>query len=285
MTAPVCAVLNMKGGVGKTTLTANLAREILSGKRISILLVDLDPQFNLTQQLMTSDTYEKAVEDGRTVLRLFEPAPVSDFFNVNVSKSEPPKARDIAYSLRWFVKTPEVQIALIPGSFELTKYSFIEDGTKLNHAKEFFKRFISEAKKSFDLVLLDMNPSSSFLTFAGLSVATDVLSPVKPDKFSMLGLSLVKRLLEHKALPNVPRMHIVMNAVGRAEGITGTETEIRSVDFFKDCILSNRVYQSKVLAARPDYTGFASDRPVAHRRTISAELRAAGVELVERMGL
>lgn len=285
MAAPVCAVLNMKGGVGKTTLTANLAREILEGKKISVLIIDLDPQFNLTQQLMTSERYETAVNENRTAMRIFEPAPVSDFFDVNTSSSEPPKSRDIAYNLRYFLHDPKIQVALVPGSFELTKYSFIEDGSKLKFARTFFKKFISEARSSFDLILLDMNPSSSFLTFAGLSVATDILSPVRPDKFSMLGLGLVKRLIEHKSLPAVPRMHIVMNGVGRSEGMTSTEGQIRSADFFKDCILTHRIYQSKVLAARPDYTGFASDRPVANKRLIASELRLTGTELAERMGL
>lgn len=283
--APVCAVLNMKGGVGKTTLSSNLAREILESKRISILLIDLDPQYNLTQQLLTEKIYDDEVKSGHTVMRLFEPAPVSDFFDINTNSKTPPKSRDISKVLRYFVNDPDKNISIVPGSFELTKYSFIENGTKLNHAKEYFKKFVSEARNSFDLVIIDMNPSSSFLTFAGLSVATDVLSPVKPDKFSMLGLNLVKKLLEHKALPAIPKMHIVMNGVIRSEGMTGTERQIRAADFFKDAILSNRVYQSKVIAARPDYTGFASDRKVPHRATIRGELRAAGNELANRIGL
>ncbi len=47
--APVVAVLNMKGGVGKTTIAGNLSREIFRTKKIHTLLIDLDAQFNLTQ--------------------------------------------------------------------------------------------------------------------------------------------------------------------------------------------------------------------------------------------
>ena len=188
MAAPVCAVLNMKGGVGKTTLAANVAREIFGSKLVSVLLIDLDPQFNLTQQLIKESLYEELVSEDKTALRMFEPPPASDFFDVNTSTLDPPSAKDIAISLRYLIKTPEKTISLIAGTFELTKYSFVEDGTKLNHAKNFFKKFISQARSDWDLIVLDMNPSSSFLTYAGLSVATDVLSPVRPDKFSMLGL-------------------------------------------------------------------------------------------------
>jgi chromosome partitioning protein len=52
MPGPVIAVLNLKGGVGKTTLAAHVFRELFVAKRLSILLVDLDPQYNLSQQLL-----------------------------------------------------------------------------------------------------------------------------------------------------------------------------------------------------------------------------------------
>lgn len=284
MPAPVLAVLNMKGGVGKTTISANVFRQMYSDNKLSVLLLDLDPQYNLTQQVMTEDRYDVAVSEGKSVLSLFEPAPASDFFSVNTSSNEPPNARETSVRLRSFGKT-ETSLSVVPGTFDLTKYSFIEDGNKLSHAKAFFKKFISEARARFDVVVLDMNPSSSFLTFAGLSVATDVLSPVRPDKFSMLGLRLVKRLMDHPQVANDLRLHIVMNGVKRSDPMTATEVEIRGTDYFKDCILANRVYNSGVLAARTDHTGFAIDRKVSHKGKVKEELQAVEAELRGRIGL
>lgn len=284
MTTPVCAVLNMKGGVGKTTLTTNVFRQMFTENKTKILLVDMDPQYNLTQQLISQDDYDDIVEEEKTALRMFEPVPVSDFFSVNVAKDKPPKANEVSQTLRYFRNTGET-LELIAGTFDLTKYSFIEDNTKLSKAKKFFERFISSAKNDYDLVVLDMNPSSSFLTFAGLSVATDVLSPVRPDKFSMLGLRLVRRLLDHPLVNDDIRLHIVMNGVGRNDPMTNTETEIRNTEWFKDRILTNRVYLSGVLTARTDHTGFAIDRKVAHKERLKTELRAVEAELRGRMGL
>jgi chromosome partitioning protein len=284
MPAPVFAVLNMKGGVGKTTLAVNVFRQLYSDNRKSVLLVDLDPQYNLTQQVISQDRYDAAVAADKAVLRLFEPAPASDFFSVNTSSNTPPLAREISERLRSFGKT-DIALCVVPGSFDLTKYSFIENGAKLSHAKEYFKKFISEARNSFDIVVLDMNPSSSFLTFAGLSVATDVISPVRPDKFSMLGLRLVRRLMEHPQVANQMRLHIIMNGVKRSEGMTDTEAEIRATDYFKDCILTNRIYHSGVLAARTDHTGFAIDRKVPHKTQVKQELQAVEAELRGRIGL
>src|SRR5690349_3254768 len=122
---------------------------------------------------------------------------------------------------------PDKTISVIAGTFELTKYSFIEDHTKLSHARTFFQHAISKARSSFDLVVLDLNPSSSYLTFCGLCAATDVLSPVRPDKFSVLGLDLVRRLIDHPLVSPKPKLHIVMNGVKRGKVITGPEQNIR----------------------------------------------------------
>lgn len=285
MPAPVVAVLNMKGGVGKTTISAHMPREIFSHKMKSVLLVDLDPQYNLTQQLLDPTRYDTAVADGRISLRMFEPAPVSDFFDINVKGDEPPEAQAVAVPLRHFTQSPEITLSLVPGTFELTKYSFISDQTKLGHAREYFKRAISKARSKFDLVVLDMNPSSSFLTFCGLSVATDILSPVRPDKFSVLGLELVKKLIDHPSVGGKPNLHIVMNGVKRSQGITQTEADIRSAPFFKDRLLANRVYQSGVLTARSDYTGFIQERKVSRKKEVSSDLRKVAFELCGRIGL
>ncbi|WP_426011431.1 ParA family protein [Caulobacter sp. DWR2-3-1b2] len=285
MPAPVLAILNMKGGVGKTTISAHMPREIFTAKGKSILLVDLDPQYNLSQQLLEPSSYDAAIGKGMSALRMFEPAPVSDFFDINVNGNDPPPTKDISVMLRYFIQKPEITISIVPGTFELTKYSFIADHAKLGHAREYFKRAISAARNHFDLVVLDMNPSSSFLTFCGLSVATDILSPVRPDKFSVLGLELVKKLIDHPSVGGKPNMHIVMNGVKRSEGITQTEKDIRSAEFFKDRLLASRVYHSGVLSARADYTGFIQDRKVSNKKLVSSDLRSVGLEIAGRIGL
>ena len=76
-----------------------------------------------------------------------------------------------------------------------------------------------------------------------------------------------------------------MNGVERQAGLTDTEKEILSADYFSDCILANKVYYSGLLSARADFTGFATERKVAHWRGIEKELRAVADELAGRIGL
>ena len=279
MPAPVLAVLNLKGGVGKTTIASNISYEIFQKEKRRVLLLDMDPQYNLSQQVLTKPQYDKMQADNKNILRLFEPAPVSDFFDVNTSKDIPPSPYASSFAIRSFREGEGLNISIVPGTFELTKYSFINDHQKLNHARAYFKRAISQVRNECDLVVLDMNPSSSFLTFCGLSVATDILAPVRPDKFSVQGLDLVKRLIDHPLVEPKPELHIVMNGIKRNATMTSTEKDIRQTPFFKDRILANRVYMSAVLTARDDYTGFAKNRKVSGKKQIAADLKAVADEL------
>ena len=58
-TCVVVAMVNMKGGVGKSTLTANIGWFCAYRANLRVLMVDLDPQFNLSQYVLGNDRYEK----------------------------------------------------------------------------------------------------------------------------------------------------------------------------------------------------------------------------------
>ena len=59
----VISFINMKGGVGKTTLTVNMAFALAQLHKKQVLIVDADPQFNATQYLLEDDVYLEHVKD------------------------------------------------------------------------------------------------------------------------------------------------------------------------------------------------------------------------------
>ncbi len=62
---PICvSVINMKGGVGKTTVAALLARHAARTRNLDVLAVDLDPQSNLSQALMRASAYTDFISSG-----------------------------------------------------------------------------------------------------------------------------------------------------------------------------------------------------------------------------
>ncbi|MBU4502796.1 MAG: ParA family protein, partial [Nanoarchaeota archaeon] len=67
----VVSVINMKGGVGKTTLIVNVAWVLSELKHKKILLVDLDPQFNATQYMMVYAEFKDHIEKKLTIVDAF----------------------------------------------------------------------------------------------------------------------------------------------------------------------------------------------------------------------
>ncbi len=101
---PVVAVLNMKGGVGKTTISAHLSRVLFERKRAGTLLVDLDPQFNLTQALFTRNQYEQLKTQGKTVAAVMEPPPDVGLFSITTTSLPPPDVDTLSYGFYHFPK-------------------------------------------------------------------------------------------------------------------------------------------------------------------------------------
>jgi len=282
MPTPIVSILNMKGGVGKTTISAHVFRVLYQRAGIKVLLVDLDPQFNLTQTIVRQKKYDALLGDQKTVMSCFEPLPSNDFFKIKHTDDPPPKAEEILVNLRSF-KGKDAKIDLIPGDFDLVKYSLIDNSKALNHAAKYLKRFLSAAKKDYDLIVLDCNPSSSFITKCALSKSTHVLSPVKLDKYSILGVGLVDKLFDWLEIE--PKHNILINGVQRYSGMSVIEQQLRSHDKFGSLVLKNRLNTSKYLQASISYTGFATDKGGPYSSELMQNISNISDELTQLLGL
>ena len=285
MAGLVLSVLNMKGGVGKTTVSAHVMRVLYHRRQIRVLLVDLDAQFNLTQSVRTQEQHDDILENGHTVMSCFEPLPSNDFFQVKKTTAAPPLASAICERLRNVKKTGgaiAAQLDLIPGNFDLMKYSMIDDKVQLKHAEEYFARFVSQAKDEYDLIVFDCNPSSSFITKCALENSSHVLSPVKLDRFSILGVGMVDQLFSHLNIE--PKHMILVNQVARYGRISKIELDLRGHTKYGPRVLANRVVTTKYLSADPNYTGFATDRRGPYSDTVKRELNKLVDEISLRLG-
>jgi chromosome partitioning protein len=168
----VLALMNQKGGVGKTTTTVNLGAALAeAGKRI--LLIDLDPQAHLT------------INYG------VEPSPqIKSIYDVLVDENG---------SLLEAVQQIEERIALVPASIDLAAAE-IELVSVLGREMLLKKRIESalgaaggQAGLEFDYILLDCPPSLGLLTINALAVATEVIIPMQPHFLALQG---VGKLLE-----------------------------------------------------------------------------------------
>lgn len=190
------SIFNHKGGVGKTTLTVNLAAALAKrGKRV--LLVDTDPQCNLTSYLVDADVVDDLLDksdsdDGATVWSAVKP----------VSEATGPVS-----SVKC-IELPIPGLWLIPGDIRLSEFeSDLNDfwNQCLQRKPRGFRGttaisdLISDAceKLSFDYVLYDVGPNIGPLNRVVLLDCDHFIVPVAADLFSLRALKTLGRTLVH----------------------------------------------------------------------------------------
>ena len=184
--------INMKGGVGKTTLASQVAHSA-DNADFKTLIVDLDPQANLSQSLMTTKKY---------VNHLSKKLPTIDqVFEQYVSPSDgndSPKSLDIHDLIIkgagfWNLST----LDLIPSRLELSRVLRNPTGKERRLAKA-----LTQVDDEYDLILIDCPPTESILTEAAYFASRYVLVPVKPEFMATIGLPLLARSLDEFRLEN-----------------------------------------------------------------------------------
>lgn len=202
------ALVNMKGGVGKSTLTANLGWYCSYYKEMKILLVDLDPQFNLSQYTLGPSKYENHISNNKpTVLEIFEQGTPSAVSGVPKRKPTP---EDVIVHVREFHAGGKLD--LLPSKLELawTLKNPTDKAQLLNN-------FLDLVRQDYNLVLIDCAPTESMLTTAAYLTSDHVLVPVRPEFLSTIGLPLLVRSLDdfhdlHNKTVDV--LGVVFNASG-----------------------------------------------------------------------
>lgn len=281
--AKVVSVINMKGGVGKTTISANVFREIFRDHTIGTLLVDFDPQFNLSQLLLSRAKYEHIRTQRKTIYHVMEPSPPDSVFAISdADTTNVCNADDFTYPLMYFPSTPEIKLKLVPGDFEVSMFNLREDPKSLALPRMRFKSFIDNAAKDYNLIVLDCNPSSSFLTRCAIESSTHILIPVRPDKYSVLGVEMIyKYIARLPTLQTPPKVMILLNDTADHSDV---ESQLRGHETYGPDTLVRVLPKSRILMSSTKYSGFATDRHVSHRHVVELKLKAIAKEIAEKMG-
>lgn len=200
--AVVAALMNMKGGVGKSTMAANVGWYAAYSRNRRVLLIDLDPQFNLSQYILGVRGYERLLEE--------ESPTVEAIFVSGVGGSVQP-ANLIRHVNDW---DDGSCLHLLPASLELAwSMKYLADRAHM------LRDFIEEVRRDYDLVLIDCSPTESILSIASYLAADFIFVPVRPEFLSTIGLPLLLRSMDefrktHKNAP-VPEIGgIIFNDTG-----------------------------------------------------------------------
>ncbi len=179
------SLINMKGGVGKTTLAFNLAWYASYKKHKKVLVVDLDPQSNASQYLMGAVNYLAYIRANKgTVVDILEQFTPS--YGGSGSPT-PVTSASVITPVRSFGKG---KIDLIPSRLELSWT--LKNPTSKDHL---LSKFLAENASDYDLIIIDCAPTESILTLSAYRASKYVLVPVKPEFLAAIGLPLLVRSL------------------------------------------------------------------------------------------
>jgi chromosome partitioning protein len=268
----VIAMLNIKGGVGKTVLAANLfAAAHLVDKR-AVSFIDLDPQHNLTQYFLAPAERSRVRDSNHTIYGVLNPSgeaslPRGDFTAVAAPLNRARRG-----------KAPMFE--LVPGDERL--FEFTLDGRTDRDKAEAFMRLrdlVSALRARADAVVIDTSPCATFLSRLAIAVADHIVAPVRPEKYSLAGLNMIERSVRQvRGRPPRPsEFSVLLNGVnertrlgdrGNADALM--RTEIGEAPFFGAALLPVEAPFSVLLRSAP------GERITANPINATAMMRVGG---------
>jgi chromosome partitioning protein len=248
--ATVISLVNMKGGVGKTSVAVNLAAHLARDHGKKVLLVDLDPQTNASLSLMSEDAWAKWTDKHGTMADVFE------------LTTKGKRGGERALLEDCIVRNVVQEIPgldLVPSHLRLT---FLDLDLASRPGRErIFGRKLEKIASAYDVILCDCPPNLQTATQNALFASDFYLVPMQPDFLSSVGLGLLlDRLgyLKTELQFKIRCLGVVFSRVRRHVSFhqetmerLPRQKEFKKLHFFKTVIPENITVSEAPMAAKP----------------------------------
>ncbi|WP_036478000.1 ParA family protein [Myxosarcina sp. GI1] len=193
----IISTVNMKGGVGKTTLTVNLATCLAKHHGKRVLVLDLDSQISATLSLIAPHEFAKVRKKRRTLSYLLD----------NVVSPNPWSKLNVEDIILTNVCNIE-GLELLPGDIELydeylvsemLHQRAIEDDNKEfakvwdEFEKVLIRQIVEPVVDDYDFIIFDCAPGYNLLTRSGIAASNYYILPARPEPLSLVGIQLLER--------------------------------------------------------------------------------------------
>ena len=232
----IIAIVNQKGGVGKTTTSINLSASLgLLGKKV--LMIDLDPQGNAT----TGVGVDKRGIDA-------------SIYEVLTMRSSIEKA---------IIKTKSTNLSVIPAYLNLAgvdmelielERKYRDSDLKFNRVMRLHDELL-KVKENYDYILIDCPPSLGILTTNALAAADSVLIPVQCEYYALEGImQLINTIMlaQRKVNPNLDIEGVLLTMLSVNTNL-GLEVISSIKEFFKERVYDTIIPRLIKLAEAPSH--------------------------------
>jgi len=222
----IAAIINQKGGVGKTTTAINLGAYLANeGKRV--LLIDLDPQANTTSGVgIHTDKISKSIYDV-----LIQRSPIVDAIHPTVVDN----------------------LHIVPS---ITDLAAIEVELAPDEEKHYYlKRVLSNFNSVYDFILIDCPPALGILTVNALTAASNVIIPLQCEYFALEGLTRLLTTIQMVKESLNPQLKLsgILLTMFDSRTILSTDVQKEAKKYFGNKIYDTYIPRNVRLSESPSH--------------------------------